>query len=520
MEDMMDLYRKGEKVFNADAADLILEGLDALELMIKAVDEDRPSGVDVAAVIARVAMMKDCGVTATEKAPEYPENIKGKPARESVAETGPPVAAGGENRLVITLEVAGSAQLPGMRGFLVYKRLGEVGQVTSSKPELELIKKGEFKKGLAFRLLTGSDIEGVKKLLSTIPELINIDVKAETTAQTDVAVESKPAMTGKSVSAKTVRVSTELLDSLINIVGEMIISRSRLMEIGKYIDSPALKEGHLAMGNLIRDLHSQVISVRMTPIDSLMERLPRVVRDIARKSGKKVELRIEGRDIELDRVIVEEMADPLVHILRNCVDHGIEMPEERVSSGKPEKGLVTIRAMRDRDQVIVNINDDGRGMDAEKIRNKAIEKGLLARDKAAGLADRDVYLLVCHPGLSTAEKVTDVSGRGVGMDAVKNSVDSMGGSLDIDSSPGKGTSITIKLPLSVAIIQVLLVRVGNYISAIPINKVIQTLEAGKSELRRSQKKLAVMVEGELVPLLSLRKILGWKRLRPVTAWYL
>jgi two-component system chemotaxis sensor kinase CheA len=243
-------------------------------------------------------------------------------------------------------------------------------------------------------------------------------------------------------------------------------------------------------------------------MESLMERLPRVVRDIARKSGKKVELHIEGKDIELDRVIVEEMADPLVHLLRNCVDHGIEMPEERASSGKPEKGLVTIRAMRERDQVIVNINDDGRGMNAEKIRNKAIEKGILTQEKAAGLGDRDIYALVCHPGLSTAEKVTDVSGRGVGMDTVKNSVDSMGGSLDIDSAPGKGTSITIKLPLSVAIIQVLLVKVGNYTSAIPINKVIQTLEVEKSELRRSQRKLAVMVQDELVPLLSLRKILG------------
>ncbi|MBE9536924.1 MAG: chemotaxis protein CheA [Proteobacteria bacterium] len=505
MEDMMDLYRKGEKVFSAEAADLILEGLDALELMIKGIDEDKPSGVDVSAITAKVATIKDLGATATEEAPKAIEEAAPK---SPVVEAGPPAVAEAENRLLITVEVAGSAQLPGMRGFLVYKRLGEAGQVTSSEPELELIKKGEFKKPLVFRLHTGSDIDSIKKLLSTIPELRSIDIKAETAPQANAAEGTKPAMAAKIVSAKTVRVSTDLLDKLINIVGEMVTSRSSLMELGKEIDSPALKKGHLVMGSLISKLHNQVLSVRMTPVDSLMDRLPRVVRDIARKSGKKVELRVEGKDIELDRVIIEEMADPLVHIIRNCVDHGIELPKDRSSAGKPEKGLVTIRAMRERDQVILNINDDGRGINAEKIRTKAIEKGILTQEKAAGLDDRDIYILVCHPGLSTAEKVTDVSGRGVGMDAVKNSVDSMGGSLDIDSAPGKGTGITIKLPLSVAIIQVLLVKVGSYTSAIPINKVIQTLEVEKSALKRSQRKLAVMLEEELVPLFSMREVLG------------
>lgn len=521
MEDMMDIFRKGEKVFNADAADLILEGLDALELMVKAIDEDKPSGVDVPAIIARVAAIKNCGATPAEETPIAKEESKEEaapvPVTEAVTPAAPAVSAG-EKGFVITVEVAGSAQLPGMRGFLVYKRLGEAGEVTSSEPDLDLIKKGEFKKALVFKLLTGNDIDSVKKLLSSIPELINIDVKPDsaneiirTSTQPGDTGLSKPAKSTKNAITKTVRVNTDILDNLINIIGEMIISRSHLMEIGKEINSPALKKGHLVMGKLIKDLHHQIISVRMTPVDSLLDRIPRVARDIARKSGKKLELRIEGKDIELDRVIIEAMADPIVHIIRNCVDHGIESPEDRISTGKPEKGVITIRSMRERDQVIINVNDDGRGMDAEKIRNKAIERGILTREKAASLEDRDVYILVCHPGLSTAEKVTDVSGRGVGMDAVKNSVDSMGGSLDIDSTPGEGTSINIKLPLSVAIIQILLVKVGSYTSAIPINKVIQTLEVEKNTLKKSQRELAVMVQDELVPLLSMRKIMGLEK---------
>jgi len=290
----------------------------------------------------------------------------------------------------------------------------------------------------------------------------------------------------------------------------MIISRSRLIEVSKDLESDPLQDGMLQMNNLIRDLHSQVMSVRMTPIENLMERLPRVVRDLARKSGKKVDLKIDGKDIELDRAIVDEMADPLVHILRNCVDHGIETVFERELVGKNATGQIRIRAMREKDQVYINIEDDGKGMDTEKIKRKAIARGLIKKERIATIPDKEVFMMVCHSGLSTAEQVTDVSGRGVGMDAVKNVVDSVGGSLEIDSILGKGTSITLKLPLTVAIVHVLLVRLGNETLAIPINKIIRTLEVEKHELKRSQKQMAILIGNEMVPLLSLKKVLDIK----------
>ena len=522
LEDMMDLFMKGELILNSDAVDILFEGLDALEVMVKGVEDDQPADVDVSSLVEKISSIEtDESKVSTEKEassePAEPEIIEIE-AEEGIEAVATPGELQKEKLLSITIEIDGTAQVPGMRGFLAYKKLAEFGNVLSTDPDMEEVKEGNFDRKISLKLSTDKKPSEIKEILSSIVDLATFNVtedkspeektigeKAETAEKEEK--KAKPAVK-KGPQVRTVRVTTDLLDNLINIVGEMIISRSRLFEVSKDIKSLPLKEGMVVMSNLIRDLHDQVMSVRMTPIENLTERLPRVVRDLARKGGKKVELSIEGKDIELDRAIVEEMGDPLVHILRNCVDHGIETTDDRKKSGKDPVGRIIIRAMRERDQVILNIGDDGRGMDPEKIKKKAIERGLIASDRAKAMSDREAFMLVCHSGLSTAEKVTDVSGRGVGMDAVRNVVDVIGGSMDIDSTMGTGTNISIKLPLTVAIVQVLLVRLGNEIYAVPINKVIRTLEVEKSDLKRSQKQLAVLVEEELIPLLSLRKVLN------------
>lgn len=526
LEDLMDLFRKGELAVNADAVDLLFEGLDALEIMVTGIEEDTDINLDCSPLLSKLASVKENKEIPGAKTDNSPEIVKPKVAVEVASDNEAkeeisPVTNDKKNIIEVDFHIASSAQVPGMRAYLVYKKIEEFGEIVSVIPDVEKIKKGDFDETILIRFSTELDSTEVKSILSGMPEVAGLKVGIASNEKSvkplEKAAQAKSA-SKKSETAKMVRVSTTLLDNLINIVGEMIIARSRLYEVSKDISSLPLKEGQQHMSNLIRDLHNQVMSVRMTPIENLMERLPRVVRDLARKSGKKVDLQIEGKDIELDRVIVDEMSDPLIHMLRNCVDHGIEIPEERTKIDKDSTGKILLRAMRERDLVIINISDDGRGIDPEKVKKKAIDRGLLTEERAREMNDREAYMLVCHSGLSTADEITDVSGRGVGMDAVKNVVDSIGGSMYIDSAIGKGTNITLQLPLSIAIIQVLLIKMGNEVLAMPINKVIRTLEVRKGELKRSQKQLAILVDDELIPLLSLRKILKIETSVTPQAW--
>ncbi|HLB05773.1 MAG TPA: chemotaxis protein CheA, partial [Thermodesulfobacteriota bacterium] len=307
---------------------------------------------------------------------------------------------------------------------------------------------------------------------------------------------------------KVVKVNTSLLDYFVGAIGELIINKSRLHQVSKGIPSKELKDGLNQLDRLVRDLQTQVMSVRMMPIESVTEKFPRVVRDLARKEGKEVNLDIEGQDIELDRSIIEGLGNPLIHLIRNCVDHGIELPDERRALGKALPARISIRASREKDQVSIEVSDDGRGMDPERLKDAAIKKGVITHEEAAEMDNNEALFLTCLPGLSTAKEVSDVSGRGVGMDAVKSAVESMGGGIDIDSRLGEGSTITLKLPLTVAIIQSLLVELAPEIFAIPINRVLRTLEVEREDVKMSQKQKLIDFNGYLIPLLSLRKILG------------
>jgi two-component system chemotaxis sensor kinase CheA len=252
---------------------------------------------------------------------------------------------------------------------------------------------------------------------------------------------------------------------------------------------------HLA--RLISALHHNVLQVRMMPLESITGHLPRLVRDLARKTGKDVALRVEGEEVELDRAILEGLADPLVHMVRNAVDHGIE-----------EQGEVVVRAWRERDMVLLEVADNGRGIDAHVIRQKAVARGMISPAQARSLRDREALQLVCIPGFSTAAEITETSGRGVGMDVVKSAVENLGGGLEILSEPGKGTRMRLKLPLSVAIIQILLVECSGRTIGIPITKVERTLDLPREEIQTSGRKAVIQLGEEMIPLLSLHKILG------------
>jgi two-component system chemotaxis sensor kinase CheA len=279
-------------------------------------------------------------------------------------------------------------------------------------------------------------------------------------------------------------VRTEVLDTLINSVGELFIARERLTNLLTGVQRPDLRAALDVLSARIRELHDQVMAVRMMPLRTLTERLPRLVRDLGRTLGKEAELEVVGSEIALDRAILDHLDAVFVHTLRNAVDHGIEAPSERVARGKPRAGKLTIVATRDRDSVLVVIEDDGCGLDADLLRQVALARGLISTREGEQLSVRDSYFLVCLPGFSTKAVVSDVSGRGVGMDAVRSRIESLGGTLDIESKLGHGTRFILRLPLTLAIVPVLLVEVAGVVFAIPLAKVVAIREKGADIIRQ------------------------------------
>ncbi|MRR54538.1 MAG: chemotaxis protein CheA [Deltaproteobacteria bacterium] len=311
----------------------------------------------------------------------------------------------------------------------------------------------------------------------------------------------------KPESPQNVRVRTEVLDNLVNITGELITHKNRMISLSRDVKAAALTESISDLSRLVRELHDEVLKVRLMPFATAVDRLPRMVRDLAKKSGKEVNFEVSGKEIELDRGIVEELSDPLLHLLRNAVDHGLELPEERKAAGKKPAGTISIDVHREKDRVLITIRDDGKGMDPQRLVSAALEKGLLSPEAAAQLSPQQALMLVCLPGFSTATEITDVSGRGVGMDAVRASVQAIGGNLAIESAPGKGSCFTLSLPLTISIIQILLVACAKLIVGLPVTKVLRTVDMRKEMIRSRGKGKFFQLGDEEIPLVSLHRLL-------------
>jgi len=308
---------------------------------------------------------------------------------------------------------------------------------------------------------------------------------------------------------QTVRVKTDTLDSFVNTTGELITVKHRLALLAASCRDAGFSEAMRDLGRHLRELHDQVMAVRLMPLNAITERLPRMVRDLARKSGKEVGFTLQGCELELDRSILEVLGDPLAHILRNCVDHGIEPLAERLAAGKPAGGVISLEVARQKDQVEITIADDGRGMDPETICASAVAKGVISDEKAAALSTHEKLMLVCQPGFSTAATVSEISGRGVGMDVVRTTLQSLGGSLAIAAEQGKGSTFILKLPLTVAIINVLLVTVGRLTVAVPLTAVIRTLELKRDEVASIDGEEVIFHNDEEIPLLPLQSLLNF-----------
>ncbi len=540
-EDMMDVVRKGQLAISSSVTDILLEGVDALENMVDGVEQDKNlEEIDISSLLLKVLNATEGKVGATavkeEQADPDPKPESASPSAEAAGERPEdkpqpdPVHVEKEfhpvdgNDLKVRFEIAPDSLVPAARAYLAVKKLESLGQLHHTDPSVEEIKAGNYTDHVT-AWVGGVKKDEILKTLQSLAEMGQISVSEPDSeiAQPEVGVGEVPKPVDQIVvkskkdsgppagSAKTVRISTALLDTFINLVGELIVTKSRLNDLLTGSGSRDVDQVLTRVDHLISGLHSEVMKVRMMPLETVTQRLPRVVRDLALKRKKKVSLEVIGADIELDRAILEELGDPLIHILRNAVDHGLEDTEGRGASGKDATGRIVLRAFRERDMVYVEIIDDGRGMDLEAIKTKAVEKGVISRDQAKIISDEETVMLVCRPGFSTAAEVTDVSGRGVGMDVVQSTVDSLGGSLSIESHTGEGTTFTLRLPLTVAIVKMLLVSLLGHTFAVPITRVARTIRITREELNESQGRQYLNLDEELVSVFDLGELLKIKR---------
>ena len=523
LEDMMDLVRKGQIPISSGVTDILLEGVDALENMVNTVEQDNSlEELDISSLLAKVLNVTEgkaeAALPGEERAdPEpEPEPVPGPGAVRESPEL-PPVD---KNDLTVRFEIASDSLVPAARAYLAVKKLEFLGQVHRTDPPIEEIKAGNYA-GHVTAWIGGVEKDQILNTLQPLAEMGQISVSepdSETAGSEEragnipkhldqVVAQPKRDSGTAAISAKTVRISTALLDTFINLVGELIVTKSRLNDLLEGSGSRDVDQVLTRVDHLVSGLHAEIMKVRMMPLETVTQRLPRVVRDLARERRKKVSLEVIGADIELDRAVLEELGDPLIHILRNAVDHGLEDPEGRTASGKDETGRIVLRAFRERDMVYVEIIDDGKGMDLEAIKAKAVEKGVISRDQATIISDEETVMLVCRPGFSTATEVTDVSGRGVGMDVVQSAVDGLGGSLSIESHTGEGTTFTLRLPLTVAIVKMLLISLLDHTFAVPITRVARTIRVTSEELNESQGRQYLNLDEELVSVFDLGELL-------------
>lgn len=513
LEDLLDRVRSAPQRFDRAVADLVLQAVDALTGHVKAVAAAQPFP-DASALIAQLIAATQSMRPGTTPLPFKDPGAAAPP----LVETTPAPESNLPPRWLVSLKVSPSSAQPGVRGFLAYKRLGSLGNLFRCTPPLDEVKAGKLPGGLFKVELETTETEAnIQKTVAQVADVVLVQMeKVVAPPPVPAADEQKPEATaGERVVGqepqRTVRVKTELLDEFLDLAGELLLATAGVREAGRALHEEARGALNVSVDRLhglVRGLHDKVMEARMTPVSVITDRLPRAARDIARRRGREIELIVAGSEVELDRAIVDELNDPVLHLLRNAIDHGVEPPEERRMRGKPPRGTVKVSVRRASDRVLLEVEDDGRGMDVERLKAVAVERGLITADQAKDLPEREALLLSAAPGLSTATTVTDISGRGVGMDAVKRAVEQVGGTLEISSKRGVGTTFRLSLPLTVAMVNLLLVSVGDDVYGLPIAKVAGVVETTRASLAHSQDLPVLQFGQAVVPARELSALLG------------
>jgi len=498
MEDVLNKARKGELKITPDIMDVVLESVDMMKGLLESIRDngsDAAAGIDIKNICASLTQISEG--EAPSAAPEAPE-APAAPAPEPVKEPEPAVPAE-----EAAPEVSDA----------------ELSKLSDSEVEAEIerllkVRKAEDQARRASKGIAPKSPEEIAPAASAAPAPAP---KPAPSRERD-ADKKVPAASSSSAVAQeqTIRVEVKRLDHLMNLIGELVLGKNRLLKIyddveERYEGEKFLEELNQVVSSLslvTTDIQLAVMKTRMLPIAKVFNKFPRMIRDLSRELGKQIDLEISGEETELDKSIVEEIGDPLVHIIRNSCDHGIEDPETRKAMGKPEKGLVQLKAYNEGNHIVVEIVDDGKGLDADMLKAKSIEKGIITEREADAMSEKEAFGLIFKPGFSTAAKVTNVSGRGVGMDVVKTNIEKLNGIIDIESEVGKGTVMKLKIPLTLAIIQSLLVGTQEEFYAIPLASVLETVRVPIDDIYTIDGKNVLRLRDEVLSLVRLSDVFG------------
>ena len=564
MEDVFSAVREGKMKVNDSLVDVLFRGLDAVQEYLDNIQETSDEGEnDNEDIINELNAFLAGDGGSNSPAAKAPETTPAKaPAAAAAVATEAAndkekyreIAITDYERSVIekaeeekmsvygiTVYIEESCLLKAARSFLVFKALEELGEIITANPSVQDIEDEKFDFDFSLIFLTKAGADEIKTAIQNVSEIGEVyigniehpdankeaqqnekkeEVKKEappkapvSSAPASAAPAKKEAAKGKGkVVNRSVRVDIEKLDSLMNQVSELIIAKNGLVSMSSTDkrdsgDMSAFNEQIEYLGTVTTNLHETVMKVRMVPIESTVQKFPRMIRDLSKKLDKKMELYMTGEDTELDRTVVDEIGDPLMHLLRNSADHGLESNEERIRLGKPEVGSIFLDAYQEGNNVVIEVRDDGAGINVEKVKKKMLERGLITADQMESVTDKEVIATLFQPSFSTADQVSDVSGRGVGLDVVKTNIESLGGTIEAKTVRGEGSIFTIRLPLTLAIVQALMVELGHEKYAIPLAS-IQTIEdVSKNDIKYVQSKEVISLRGSVIPLIRLDELL-------------
>ncbi|MEX0049126.1 chemotaxis protein CheW [Clostridium butyricum] len=547
MEDVLSEFREGELRVTQDVVTVLFDCLDTLEKMVDLVQEGSDEKVDIESIMAKLAYIKENGnknqqgnvieeSNSAEVKVSHNDSI-GLDLNEYDISVIKQAHEKGFNAVEIKVTLSENTLLKSARAFLIVKDLEDNGEILKSVPSTQDIENEEFDLELKFVLITKNTVDEILSIVNGISEVVKVEASAieieETkTVEVEKVEEVKPkeveekaeeskkiekvAEAPKKAAAKkpqpkkevkkahqSVRVDLERIDNLMNMVSELVIYRTRLEQIVTTHKSQELNETLEQVGRTTSDLQDLVMKIRMLPLDTVFNRFPRMIRDVSVELNKEINFIIEGADTELDRTVIDEIGEPLIHLLRNAADHGIESKEERIAAGKSPVGTIRLVAYQEGTKALIKVIDDGSGINVEKVRAKAEQKGI----NTEGLSESDIKNLIFAQGFSTNEVVTDLSGRGVGMDVVKTKISALGGTVDVISEEGKGSTFIIKLPLTLQIIQALLVKVGEETLAISLGFIDRVIDYKEENIKKSNGKEVIVYREDVIPLVRLNESL-------------
>ncbi len=509
MEDLLDELRSQRRKMTTEIMDALFASVDILEQLLEDIKLKRESTIDILVCMQDLKKLVDGKVVSKE---EKVSEAKGK---EEGAEHSEAVDLSEQeikrirdlkfNAFGIKIKLVKDCVMKEARAFLVLTSLRRNGEVIRTIPDEDNLKGGKFDLEFSVIFATKENRDTVMQDLAVISDLENVSVVPIETLDKAKAPAAAPTAPTYIKKIQNMRISVERLDKIMNLMGELTIAKIRLVQIVQSSQFDSLEEVTFSVDHLTAALQDEIIQTRLLPVAYVLDAFPRVVRDLAKKQNKDVELEIVGSEIELDRVVLDEIGDLLVHLVRNAIDHGLESSQERKAKGKKLQGNLSIKISRQKGQIFIEVIDNGRGVDFNAVKKVALSKGLITEEETKGLDEKRVLDLIALPGFSTAKEVTDISGRGVGLDVVKSKIEALGGRLEFETELGVGSRFILTLPLTLAIIKAMLVKVENEVFAVPLMNIRETIKIEESEIKFLQSFEVIRVRDEVIPIIRLQK---------------